>query len=300
MTHRLTRVDAQLAWSGLLTAAVLAASCSGRSSTTIVYQVVAGGSGNTAQGSGGHTSSGGQASIGGDSAIGGASSAGGSSTATPAGGGPAAVGGASNLAQGGSGGIASGGTSSGGNSQAGGSGNQAGGSSAAGSGGVPPGTCVDHPPDPLAPPCTGTGEITWKGHCYRFVPVFSLGSDSWTHAQAQCIAWGGNLVTVNCLAEHLFVQDHMPVMSVGDLGMIGAHRSADKQWHWANGEPWGYQPDPQTWEYWPTTAPAPIDPGYPYEQHRIYVGGPSVGTVPTWWVMTDDYGGPYVCERAAP
>lgn len=92
------------------------------------------------------------------------------------------------------------------------------------------GPALDAAPDGGS--CDGPGEAVGPDGqgCYRLVAIAA----SWIAAQAECVDWGGHLVTVASEAE----DDYLATRSDGDDIWIGLNDGAvEGQMVWVNGEP---------------------------------------------------------------
>jgi len=304
-----------------LLASAIALGCSGRSSTTIIYQIAAGGAGGSpvASSLGG---SGAQAVMAAGGATGGNTTApvsGGAGAPTSGGSSTAAMGGVStSTATGGAANSALGGTPSTG---AGGAPASTGGASAGG--GAGPFVCLEQPRDPLAAPCTKPYEQLWRGHCYAIIDPFTVqeapfdsdnikrehrqggGLDWWTPFENACRAWGGHLPTINCSDELVFLKQQLHTGAARDY-FVGGFRTADGQWHWADGSPWGFEPF--YWEYGPGTfaglTPPVDDSYYPVELQRLRITAgvavPGYDPGDSWNVEGTERPAYFMCERTAP
>ncbi len=301
-----------------LLAPALAVGCSGRSSTTIVYQIAAGGAGaNSSTVSSSTPNSGGQSPAGGGSTGGNpAALITGGGVATNSGGAPtggvfpvAAGGAGAPASMGGAGSSASGGTA---NTGSGGTPSATGGG--AGSSGGPY-VCLEQPRDPLAAPCTPSeGEQLWRGHCYRtniswgdtVIPpgnppppqsltFFTLENDNkhyadeWTYSENSCRAWGGHLATINCDEELTFLRQFAEKIQTYVGFWVGGFRTADGQWHWADGSTWGFEPE--NWGY-------RLDSGIPTDWQRLMLLDNNLPGS-RWTVAPFSDTDLHICERIA-
>gem|GEM_PF-2960160 len=324
---RFRRVRVSSRW---LLAPAVVLGCSGRSTTTIVYQVAAGGVGATTSTVSSSTPNvGGQATAAGGSTGGSAPAAtSGGAEATNTGGtessGDTLTGGASPVASagggsvivgvGGAASIASGGAT---NSGSGGVPSAAGGSAA--TGGAGPYVCAEQPRDPLAAPC-GPCETLWRGHCYtanfnhvggcfvnlpgqetqpeKFVWEGRTLSDDWAWGEAACQLWGGHLATINCEDELLFLRQFAHETQNHLDFFVGGFRTADGSWHWADGSPWGYEPE--TWNYASESSSSakPCSKCQPTEWQRIDLYENDIAE-PRWDVNPFWSTAAFICERTA-
>jgi hypothetical protein len=99
-----------------------------------------------------------------------------------------------------------------------------------------PGDAVERAPDAAADGgvCDGPGEAVGPGGqgCYRFVAVAA----TWNAALAECVSWGGWLVTAKSEAE----DDYLATRTGGDDIWIGLSDVADEgEMVWLDGAPLG-------------------------------------------------------------
>lgn len=89
--------------------------------------------------------------------------------------------------------------------------------------------------DPSPPLLCGDGEVGHSGACYRYDERLL----SWLDAEADCVAWGGHLVTVENETEEQWV---METFTDNERFWIGyTDQGQEGQWRWLNDAPTGYE-----------------------------------------------------------
>ena len=76
----------------------------------------------------------------------------------------------------------------------------------------------------------------WNGHFY----ALTENEMDWVSAEAEAVAHGGHLITINNAEEQAFVEKTFltPPDRVFWIGMTDAEKEGD--WHWVSGEPVEY------------------------------------------------------------
>lgn len=105
-------------------------------------------------------------------------------------------------------------------------------------------SCTDFDDLTADPPCGGPRHHRDSGRCYRF------GEEryAWEAAEADCVAWGGHLVSIRDSREHAVVKRivaqelaTLPDGGTGDGVWIGlGDRATEGMWTWTTGEPFSF------------------------------------------------------------
>ncbi|XP_049922623.1 ladderlectin-like isoform X1 [Epinephelus moara] len=105
-----------------------------------------------------------------------------------------------------------------------------------------PRPCIKPRPCPVLPRPSVVCPSGWskcRGHCYRYIPTCM----TWTRAERNCQALGGNLASVHNFGEYQAIQNviYRATRSKRPTWIGGSDAEEDGQWLWSDGTSFNYQ-----------------------------------------------------------
>lgn len=105
--------------------------------------------------------------------------------------------------------------------------------------------------------------LTYNDHEY----TITFTTDEWDEAQAEAVAVGGNLVTINDMEENNWLYTDLAPFFAVEHGLLGfTDREIEGHWEWVSGEGGWWEkdnPGSTSFSYWSPDEPNNLNQGHP-------------------------------------